>query len=154
MSAFICNPEHIGLLAAYIANETLDAKRFARDLVKANIESVAHRYPDDKDGDRPGPALFDNEISEASQLWAEHYFQFKPTVTPVEILSLAACLNYQCCEINTWTSSQGYVWLNRARDKAIRDLPGYDKAAWEWTAAETPSHITAFYNSLAPKEDA
>ena len=77
MSAYIVNPEHIGILAAYAAvndcaiyewrksTNILTAQNVAKGLALENIRSVAHRYPGDKDGERPGPCLKDADIVEA-----------------------------------------------------------------------------------------
>ncbi len=65
MSAYICAPEHIGLLATFASGSQIrnsvihewrrgsrveDAMNVAEQLAKANIRSVSHRYPDDWDG--------------------------------------------------------------------------------------------------------
>ena len=87
MSAFICQPEHFGVLAALAIhpddqgritalpewivpnNPVLTAQRVARELAAENIRSVASRYPNDKDGDRPGPTgLTETKILEAAAL--------------------------------------------------------------------------------------
>ena len=69
MSAYIVNPEHIGILAAYAAvndcaiyewrmsSDIHTAQNVAKGLALENIRSVAHRYPNAGDGQRPGPGL-------------------------------------------------------------------------------------------------
>ena len=87
MSAFIVNPEHIGILAAYAATNDcavyewrkntniLTAQNVAKGLALENIRSVAHRYPNVKDGQRPGPGLKDADIVEAKRLMADYQAQ-------------------------------------------------------------------------------
>ena len=74
MSAYIVQPEHAAVLAVFAVRKTKQefdnavirelkqaddlttAQAVARELIKENIASVAYRYPDDKDGERPAPA--------------------------------------------------------------------------------------------------
>ena len=120
MSAFICQPEHFGILAALTVlpdhkgrtalpewvvpgDPVLTAQRVARELAAQNIRSVAARYPNDKDGDRPGPTgLTDAQILEAAALWAGHYAANGDAaeVNQATRLKLCDCLAYQ----QTWCS--------------------------------------------------
>lgn len=110
MSAYICTPEHIGLLAAIAAEATPGvrgtAANIARRLARENILSVAYRYPYDKgNGDRPGPCLTDAQIIKASMLYAEHYMGNLPGLPASSIVNMARCLDYQSCERPGWEGS-------------------------------------------------
>jgi hypothetical protein len=103
MSAYVCNPETFGLLAAYAVgpgsdnaaiyewrqgNPIEDVQRVAEGLARENIRSVTTRYPTDQDGQRPGPGLCDEEIVALARLWAEAYYFRMPRIKPVDILML------------------------------------------------------------------
>lgn len=148
MSAYICNPEHFGILAAYASqkqcvirewdrlthsdNSILEAQRVARCLALENIRSVAYRYPDDKDGHRPGPCLKDAEILEAAAIYAAYFVEHLQSVTPVQILRLIDCLDYQSCETDDWQQTLAFKQLGWIRGRAIYALPGYDRAQWSF----------------------
>ncbi len=151
MSAYICSPEQFGLLGAYAALKDVavrewchntvngktveNAQRIAKGLARENIRSVKHRYPDDKDGERPGPCLLDAEIEEAAALYAAHFFVNPNYVTglrPVTILKLSQCVDYQSCETNDWKDTLAWRQLDRINCKAISDLPGYESADWSY----------------------
>ncbi len=151
MSAYICNPEQFGLLGAYAAlkdvavrelcydivkGKTIEnAQRIAINLARENIRSVKHRYPDDKDGNRPGPCLLDDEIEEAAALYAAHFFVnpiYVMGLKSVTILKLSQCVDYQSCETNDWKDTLAYRQLERINYKAISDLPGYESADWSY----------------------
>lgn len=110
MSAYICMPEHIGLLAVIAAEATPSfrgtAVSIARRLARENILSMAYRYPYDKgNGDRPGPCLTDAQIIKASMLYAEHYTGNLPDLPARSIVNMARCLDYQSREHPGWEGS-------------------------------------------------
>lgn len=153
MSAYICNPEHFGILAAYASitgcgiNEwrpsrtnTLAAKIgtaqcIAKGLARENIRSVAHRYPGDKDGSRPGPGLMDADIEEAAALYAAHFIEhsnYIHSLSPIQIIKLARSLDYQSCESNDWRDTLAWRQLDWISGEAINQLPGYEDARWSY----------------------
>jgi hypothetical protein len=108
MSAYVCNPEHFGILAAYavqnrcvvsawrqsLSADIQVAQRVARELARENLRSVATRYPTDPDGHRPGPGLKDAEIEEVAALYAAYFIQHPQRLKPVQVLRLCAGLDY------------------------------------------------------------
>ena len=162
MSAYVCQPEHIGLLAAYAATEGCaiyawrdddrveTAKRIAEGLAFENIRSVAARYPNDKDGERPGPTLKDAQIVEAAKLWAEHYVTTRRpgSATIAQIAKASDCLAYQSCETDDWEDTQAHQQLDWIDGHLLRQLPGYEAAAWEWTDS-LPAIDNQFYGVTA-----
>ena len=148
MSAYICNPETFGILASFailnkcgisqwqlFRRETQieDAQRIAIGLAKENIRSVAHRYPDDKDGQRPGPCLKDAEIEEAAAIYAAHFLEnsrYVRSLSPVQIIKIVQCAEYQSCETDDWKETLACRQLDWIKDEAIRALPGYEAAEW------------------------
>lgn len=155
MSAYICNPEHIGILAAYAAvercaiyewtgtNVILTAQNVAKGLALENIRSVATRYPNDKDGDRPGPALKDADIVEACQIYAGHFakrmggviIDAEYALEPVQVLKLVEGLDYQSCETDDWQTTLAARQLRWISGDAIRRLPNYDEADWSFVGS-------------------
>ena len=150
MSAYICNPEQFGVLAAYaVQNDcavrewvhsrqnTLEAKianaqRIAKGLARENIRSVAHRYPNDKDGDRPGPGLKDADIEEAAAIYAAHFVVNPQRLKPVQVFKLIECVDYQCCETDDWKDTLAWRQLDWIRGEATRHLPGYKICDWSY----------------------
>jgi hypothetical protein len=144
MSAYICSPSHIGILAAYAAlNDCAiqtwrtgirfeTAQAVAKGLAQENIRSVAHRYPNDKDGHRPGPPLCDASIIEASAMYAGHYISQPQQLTPVQVLKLCDCLSYQSCETDDWEDTLAAKQLRWIKNEAEGQLPGWEDAKWEW----------------------
>lgn len=160
MSAHICQPEHIGLLAAWATlnncslrelqrgDRISTAQNIAQDLARENIKSVAHRYPDDKDGERPGPCgLTDAKIIEGACLWAEHYLTngFPEEVAPLTIAKLADCLEYQSCEHDGFKTSRAQRQINEIRTRVLSLLPGYDRAPWAWDDNSAPELDALIY---------
>lgn len=94
------------------------------------IESVQYRYEDSPRTDLPGRT--DGEYLLP--------FQHKPlsrTPSPVEVLKLIACYEYQSCEHPGWHTSEAKVFCDALRHFAINGLPGYEEAPWELSAALT-----------------
>jgi len=155
MSAYICNPEHIGILAAYAATNDcavyewrkntniLTAQNVAKGLALENIRSVAHRYPDDKDGQRPGPNLKDADIVEACQIYAGHFAKrlggvivmAEDVLEPIQVIKLVRSLDYQSCETDEWEMTLAAQQLRWISGEAISRLDGYEDAAWSFTGS-------------------
>ena len=152
MSAYIVQPEHAAVLAIFAISKTkhefdnavirelqhpddlVAAQAVAKELIKENIASVAHRYPHDKEGDRPGPAgLTDAEIVEATALWAGHYRKTGKSLALVQVFKLCDGLEYQSCEHPGWASSLAKKQLDAIRNRAWTRLPGYEAAPWSYT---------------------
>lgn len=148
MSAYVSSPESFGLLAAYAilnkcgvsdwcfsrkSHDIDDVQRIAKGLARENIRSVAHLYPNDADGSRPGPCLLDAEIEEAAAIYAAHFLtntHLVRKVTPIQIIKVAQCVNYQSCETEDWKDTKAYCQLDWITSEALRHLPGYEDADW------------------------
>ncbi|MFM2008015.1 MAG: hypothetical protein RLZZ09_3670 [Pseudomonadota bacterium] len=149
MSAYICNPEHFGILGATAAqnhcvirewsqkthaDDTLhEAQRVARCLALENIRSVAYRYPLSESGDRPGPNLRDQEIVEAAAIYAGYFIEHPQRLTSARLMSLIACLDYQCCETDDWPQTLAYQQLQHIKSTVIPGPVGYDDGQWGFT---------------------
>ena len=152
MSAYICNPEHIGILAAYAAvndcaiwewclsSNIHTAQNVAKGLALENIRSVAHRYPNVKDGQRPGPGLKDADIVEACQIYAGHFAKrlggvivmAEDVLEPIQVIKLVRSLNYQSCETDDWEMTLAAQQLRWISGEAISRLDGYEDAGWSY----------------------
>ena len=147
MSAYICNPEHFGILAAFAIQRSCAVREWcrtvagkdietvqavARGLARENIRAVAHRYPDSESGDRPGPYLKDEEIEEAAALYAAHFVVHPQGVSPIQIIKLAISLDYQCAETDDWKDTLAWRQVEWIKNAAIRCLNGYEGADWSF----------------------
>jgi len=171
MSAYLCDPRHIGALASWyvdrrdtsrgylrshiLEDETVEdymlAPELAVLLARANVASVAYRYPDDKPGERPGPSVADDE--EYVELCAE---AARRTVdidavawrTPaiggaVQVLKATQCYEYQACEHPGWDRSKAHRAVEAIRSAAISALRGYSDAVWGWPEPQTREQMRA-----------
>jgi len=156
MSCYLCDPTHIGALASYVTDlrqhhtgylsrlfepeiaasagedvtENLLPEIVALALARENIASVAHRYPHDGDGQRPGPAdMTDLDYGVACVQAARDRW---PHYDPVQVLKAADCYEYQSCEHPGWPESRAHDVLTCVRKAAISTLPDYDAAEWGW----------------------
>lgn len=162
MSAFICGQDHFIALGVFAAHKyrgewrvdpryvdglthpegTLRglenfnnyelATLYADTLFQENIRSVRTRYPNDKRDELPGPCILPLHIVVAP----EHFQHRNWRLEPVAILKMADGLEYQSCETEDWPQTVAYGLLQAIRRAAIRALPGYEKAPWDYYAEE------------------
>ncbi|MDP2350086.1 MAG: hypothetical protein Q8M74_02905, partial [Chloroflexota bacterium] len=105
--------------------------RTAEMLVAANLASVAYRYPDDEDADRPGPVEPDgSRYWQHVQDWPVEVWKAR-TLSPVETLKALDGFTYQACEHPDWPTSEAAAFCDALRLAVIHRLAGYDAAAWE-----------------------
>jgi len=51
-------------------------------------------------------------------------------VSPVALLKLLDCYDYQACETSDYKTTKACTIINQIREYTISRLPGYDEAAW------------------------
>lgn len=124
MSAWIVSRDHLDLLLtaaiAWAITTAGEADETGRMLWKENLASVAHRYPYDRDGDRPGPNDFRDRHVDT------YRFQLYPgPVDPEAVAAAAASLACQSCEHPGWTSSTACRWTTRLREEASIRITAY-----------------------------
>lgn len=107
-----------------------DALHIAAELARANIASVAARYPDDQDGERPGALGTDAEIVVEAVRIADAMLVRPPELSPVQMLKLLDCFDYQACEVDDYERSDARRQVQAVRRNVIASMPGYDAAAW------------------------
>lgn len=166
MSAYVVHPEHIIALALYAANgrggpgysdkrvdprylnyqtkskkieelaERNDypvnvlAQAYADILYGENIRSVQCRYENCQTvNDLPG-------LIEKPERVIIPFTRICPVVDPVWILSMCVGLDYQSCETDDWRETDAYKLIRSIKEAAIRELPGYDNAPWEYTGKD------------------
>ncbi|VGO12402.1 hypothetical protein PDESU_00954 [Pontiella desulfatans] len=150
MSAYIVAKEHVAYLAAmamagtgkpyggglewYHGESSRDCIRegeltaaveAANMLWKENMISVAHRYSDPVE-ELPGDRYVEDDITEADVAFQQATVAFEP----VQVLKSCNCLEYQSCEHPGWEASEAHAFLQALKDKAVRALPGYERARW------------------------
>lgn len=110
MSAWIVDRAHIDVLVQALTTEAGMAQGTAdeigRTLWRENLRSVAHRYPGDEDGQRPGPLDFkDSDV--------DTYIYREPSVTIPEagVVHAVQCYVYQSCEHQGWEGSLSAKWM-------------------------------------------
>ena len=93
-----------------------------------NHQSVAERYPDDKEGEWPGPTGL-TTIDVLAYTYREPRTMIKLTV--VQLLKFVSCYEYQSCEHSEWEQSEAKEICDALRTALIHALPGYEEAKWE-----------------------
>lgn len=146
MSAYVVACEHVDVLLAYglgniqtvrwrhfpgpaalarpeLSAVTVDA--VGQLLVDENVLSVTHRYPNTVA--LPGPA---------DAYWTVPYRYRAPGFVPSPAETLAALegYEYQACEHPGWETSEAQAVCAALAARAVRDVPGYTEAPWEWNA--------------------
>jgi hypothetical protein len=123
MSAFLCSPKHIALIATWAADRGLvkDRSATARLLAEENIRSVAHRYPH----------RAENLVEQWLDMTEEAYLTacMRTRVegyAPAQVNNLAKSLDYQSCEHPGWEASEA----KRIVDRVIADTSGYPQALY------------------------
>lgn len=139
MSAYLCDVAHIGGLARW-AHENApesytDPAALARLLATENLRSVAYRYPDDAEGDRPGqPCKSDADYIRLCEA-AARFIGAARGVKPYEVVKAIECYQYQSCEHPDWDGSHARAVVEQIRDLAERlrhpDDPT-DSTGWGW----------------------
>jgi len=121
MSMFIVSREHIDYMVTAIIRAELVAMtpdEIGRMLWNENLESAKYRYPNDGDGERPGPINFrDSDVE--SYTWTE-----TAELDPAALSTTLRCYDYQSCEHPGWDGSEA---------KAITDklLTGLGDVDWQ-----------------------
>jgi hypothetical protein len=149
MSAFVVSATHVDVLLSVALHGPRDGSRLASwsppyleeaqaplsettcsllgtALLAENVASVAHRYPDCKPDELPGPLPM--PIPDQYE-----HTDFGPCLTIAEACKAIACYAYQSCEHPAWAESAAARFCERLREALAARLPGYAEAAWEWT---------------------
>ena len=151
MSAYLCDPYHIGRLAAFEVRKAVGptgenrhyfehhlktenpqewAPAIAQALARLNLDSVMARYPSDReDGtiDLPGPTFVDTEMVYILACRAAARYRWSNDQHSIlQMLMACACYEYQSSELDGWEQTPGAFWLNAIRKSLINALPGYE----------------------------
>lgn len=163
MSAFICGQDHFKVLAIFAASRRYGrdwqvdpryikglthpeaeergmenftsaelATLYANTLYQENNRSVLARYPKDTLESAPGP--IDKPASIEVTLRDSTLAKYR--LNAVAILKMCDCLEYQSSETDDWEETVAFRLLTAIRAAAIRSLPGYDDAPWDYYADE------------------
>ena len=147
MSAFVVDKAHInamvdaGLRAQYkpmhwytrdeagqITMHSLvdsNASEVGQMLLDECIRSVGARYEGSEITDLPGR-------TDAEYIIPFEFKLFLDPPTPVQVLKLISCYEYQSCETDDWETTEAYHYCHALRANTIDRLAGYDAAPWEW----------------------
>ena len=142
MSAFICSSLHIKTIAVYATEKNIDsyggyalrnvdgngrdlsdATTVTQILMEENIKSVCYRY-------REEIKNYNAYMEQTKVTNKEAALIGMRAFSPVEVLKLIHCLDYQSCEHPDWRESLAYRILRAFERSLLRRLPGYDAAPW------------------------
>jgi hypothetical protein len=112
-------PPHSGRGTVNIRD--IDPDRIGQALLAENVRSVIFRYRQCEPVGpyRHVPTYVGAVSSEVTR-----------TLTALDVIKLAHCLEYQSCEHPEWETSWARAFLQSVVDAAVRELPGYDDAPW------------------------
>jgi len=137
VSAYIVDRAHIDVLVQGLAESEIvtevDPDELGRILWRENLASVAYRYPNDGDGERPGPMDFrDNDV--------ETYIYRRPTkpISRGALMAAVECYDYQSCEHPGWRISQARTW---AHDLYARLKAAQTPRSDDWSFDEEDVHV-------------
>lgn len=108
----------------------IDPDKIGQALLTENIRSVNYRYrrSDPVPNYRHVPTYIGAVSTEVTR-----------TLTALDIVKVAHCIEYQSCEHPAWEASWARDFLQRVVDTAVHELPGYDDAPWGlYTATQDP----------------
>jgi|SRR3990167_5335284 len=157
MSAFVCDSDHFKVLAIFAASQTSGygnghlrvdpayiaglpaglnratpltdlASAYAEVLYQENLRSVMARYPSDRRDNLPGPINRPEHIT----VLANDRTLAAYRLSPIAILKMCDCLEYQSCETEDYRQTVAFKLLDAIRGAAIHALPGYDDAPWDY----------------------
>ena len=159
MSAFVCGNDHFKVLAIFAASRIggygqghmavdpkyikgceglagkdsrVIASEYADILYRENIRSVSARYPSDKRDELPGQIVKPLRMFVTAQDECSPKYRLKA----VSILKMCNGLEYQSCETKNYRTTLAFDLLDSIRRAAIKTLPGYDDAPWDYDASE------------------
>lgn len=137
MSAFLCNPAHVGQLAAFVRRDRhtrYTPEELAETFARANLASVGYRYK--MTADKTATEFLGEPDAETYVRACVAEAVAPCVLSPVMAIKMAHCLDYQCCEVEDWRGSVAEWRLRELEAIAARSLDGYDVAPWEYTPAE------------------
>ena len=86
-------------------------KKMGQIIYAQNVRSVNFRYNDN--------------VPETDYCYA---FPLIPPLSPLEIIRLCDCIDYQSCETPDWHDTEACWFVQQIKNHACRKLPGYDDA--------------------------
>jgi hypothetical protein len=128
MSAWIVSKRHIdymvtAILAAELSDKSPDD--LGRMLWRECLASVAYRYPDDGNGERPGPNDFrDSDVD-------TYTWERTPELTGGYLKDTLACYRYQSCEHPGWEDSEASLLVEKLY-ATVSECEVPDDAPWGW----------------------
>jgi hypothetical protein len=145
MSAFLCNPNHIGRLAAFLAEQSRDTTSQYQDpahiaevLARANINSVGYRYGDLDNPDKVVSVFgYDGDAQTFVDSCVVIAVSGPSQLSAVDAYKMARCSDYQSCELPDWTGSAAWRVLQAVQYYAAIagfGVDAYEAAMWEYEA--------------------
>jgi hypothetical protein len=103
---------HDGKSYEFNLNDLLDANKFAQVLIDENYRSIIFRYKGKK------------EVPHSANFCRDEI------VSPVQMLKLISCYEYQACENGDYDKTLASKICHKLRLNAIKFLQGYEEAKW------------------------
>ena len=153
MSAYICNPEQIALLAVYCAGPeqrglggncvpyslrkegVVDATSLALLLLTQNIDAVKNRYGDEPVEELPGPGLRFEKLTISVMDYTRKYLKKFPSVGAAALAGIIDCYEYQTSELDDYESSPAYAVCSAMVRELLRNAFDANGRVWSWRDA-------------------
>lgn len=145
MSAFIVSDDTIHAIVTFAADQKMMVKHpvtglyhdvesfpdlIGQELVSENYRSVNVRYNETDKAPTWRHVPTRRGTVKPANPYEPLSAPIRRELTPLDIIKLCDCLEYQSCETDDWESTWTYAFLNSVRHRAITKLPGYDNAPW------------------------
>lgn len=114
------------------ASSCADWTAIGQELLRENLRSVLHRYPDCGEDDAPG-TIGETVASYKFKQWPG-VFTMPHAKLSAWILKSCNCFDYQACETDDYEQSKAHAIIDAIRHRVIRGLPHYEDAPWGITA--------------------
>lgn len=138
MSAYLCNPQHTGILAGRLAAKTSnfgDAATIAEALATENLNSVACRYnmTVEKTAQEfmgSGAQAYIQACKSEAMIVAHSYLD----ISPARLIGMCGSQEYQSCEHDGWAHSEAremVAYLYKSAVSKHMELTGVT-TGWDW----------------------
>src|SRR5580692_11408341 len=129
MSAWVVSRLHIDyIVAAAIAAKKIrrtEADAIGRMLWQECLASVTYRYPNDKDGKRPGPNDFRDRMVD------EYTYSKTPVLAAGALKKTLGCYRYQSCEHPGWVASKAHNLIESLLE-TVSHAEDDELTPWGW----------------------
>ena len=123
MSVQIVSDKHVAAIVGYFAEHAMytgdpELREIGQALVNLNVEAFNDRYDDVDHIPNAQPRKWSYNLNRARLLSRD--------ISALQMISLCQNFASQVCDLRSWDSSKSREIVERTKNEAIVNLPGYD----------------------------